>query len=202
MENAATLLIVSSQPLYAKVLGTHLQVKVQAAKGVETEATALLLLPESLKEIMQMDEAAVASGLPGLMLLPEGMRAQPVCRHLSRPIALETLRAEVDYLLQQPRQLRWEGVGHFDPVSMHLHNHFGQGMALTEKEAAILNFLASQNKPVTAEVLLESLWHYHRDAETHTFDTHLYRLRQKLESLFSDKLQIIHADAGYQIVAA
>jgi hypothetical protein len=200
MKNAATLLIVSAEPLYAKVLSAHLRVQVEPAKALEKAATALLLLPESLKEIMQMDEAAIASGVPSLMLLPEGMRAQPQCRHLNRPIALETLRGEVDYLLQQPRQLRWEGLGHFDPMSMHLHNHFGQGMALTEKEAALLNFLASQNKPVSAEILLESLWHYHRDAETHTFDTHLYRLRQKLEALFSDKLQIIHADAGYQLI--
>lgn len=199
MENAATLVIITPKPRFAEVLAAHLPVAVRHETVVtaETAATALLLLPETPKEVMQWDEAGAASGIPALMLLPEGVRAEPQCRYLGRPVTLEALRREVQYLLIRPRILRWEGVGHFDPVSLHLHNLFGQNMALTEKEAALLTALAGQPKPQSAEALLQALWHYHQQAETHTFDTHLYRLRQKLEGVFSEKLQILHQEAGY-----
>lgn len=199
MENAATLLIVGQKPIFAQVLAKHLAVTIQHDTVVHTKdnSTALLLLPENAKEAMVMEEAATKTNLPMLMLLPEGLRAEPSCRHLARPLALDTLRKEIDYLLQQPRRLHWENIGYFDPLGLHLHNLFGQSIALTEKEAALLSYLAGQQQSMTAEMLLAALWHYHPASETHTFDTHLYRLRQKLETVFSEKLTISYQNNGY-----
>ena len=53
---------------------------------------------------------------------------------------------------------------------------------ITEKEAAILvRLYKADGAPVSREDLLRDLWGYHAEAETHTVETHIYRLRQKLE---------------------
>jgi DNA-binding response OmpR family regulator len=135
-----------------------------------------------------------------LMLLPEGIRAQPSCRSLARPVPLLLLQREVEYLLQQPRKLYWRGIGAFDPTTLLLSAENGKQTTLTEKEAALLSHLAGQSTPQKAEVILAALWHYHPTAESHTFDTHLYRLRQKLESVFETRLSIQLTTEGYQLV--
>lgn len=52
---------------------------------------------------------------------------------------------------------------------------------LTEKEAALLNFLFRKGKAVDKETLLREIWGYGEGISTHTLETHIYRLRQKLE---------------------
>jgi len=52
----------------------------------------------------------------------------------------------------------------------------------TEKENKILIFLAKfKGGVVSREYLLKELWRYHQEVETHTLETHIYRLRQKIE---------------------
>ena len=71
---------------------------------------------------------------------------------------------------------------------------------LTEKECAILCSL-QQAFPaaVTKETLLESVWQYHPSTTTHTVETHVYRLRQKLENHGVTDFSIVTAAEGYII---
>ncbi|MBA5726845.1 response regulator transcription factor [Bombella mellum] len=58
----------------------------------------------------------------------------------------------------------------------------GQRIHLTEKETAILKYLyRAGGQPVERDVLLHEVWGYHASVTTHTLETHIYRLRQKIE---------------------
>jgi DNA-binding response OmpR family regulator len=72
---------------------------------------------------------------------------------------------------------------------------------LTEKEAAILKYLyRAGQKPVSRETLLGEVWGYNAGVTTHTLETHVYRLRQKIEKDPS-KAQILVTDqGGYRLV--
>jgi hypothetical protein len=203
MENALPLLIITPNRLFADTIARHLTPPCKQTEDLSEPASALLLLPETLLEVMQMDEQASQLALPCLMLLPEeASRAQPqFCRNVQRPIALAELQQEIHLLLQQPRKLHWQDVGSFDPAGLRLSNLFGQSTSLTEKEAALITYLSNQPKAVSRDTLLKRVWHYHPDTDTHTLETHLYRLRQKLHELFGDKLQIVSDDSGYRLIA-
>src|SRR5690606_31953951 len=58
-----------------------------------------------------------------------------------------------------------------------------QKIRLTEKETAILKFLyRAGDKPVGRDILLNEVWGYNSEVTTHTLETHVYRLRQKIEA--------------------
>jgi DNA-binding response OmpR family regulator len=73
---------------------------------------------------------------------------------------------------------------------------------LTEKEAAILRFLfrAGRN-PVSRDTLLGEVWGYNAGVNTHTLETHIYRLRQKMERDPSNAAILVTVPGGYRLVA-
>ena len=73
---------------------------------------------------------------------------------------------------------------------------------LTEKEVAILKCLISSGEEaVDRDTLLKQVWNYSPDVSTHTLETHIYRLRQKLEIDASIPRLIISKDGGFTIVS-
>ena len=72
-------------------------------------------------------------------------------------------------------------------------------LKLTEKEINTITYLSKSNKPVTVDELQESVWSYQSDIETHTVETHIYRLRKKILNKFSDNEFIISKKNGYKI---
>jgi hypothetical protein len=72
-------------------------------------------------------------------------------------------------------------------------------LKLTEKEINTINYLFKSNKPVSIDELQEKVWSYQSDIETHTVETHIYRLRKKILNTFNDKEFIISKKNGYQI---
>jgi Transcriptional regulatory protein, C terminal len=74
-------------------------------------------------------------------------------------------------------------------------------LELTEKECELLVALHQAGEDgITKDALLHTVWGYHPDVETHTLDTHLYRLRQKLaESPATPHIEIIVAQGTYRI---
>ena len=72
-------------------------------------------------------------------------------------------------------------------------------LKLTEKEINTIMFLSKSNKPVSVDELQEKVWSYQSDIETHTVETHIYRLRKKILNTFDDNKFIISKKNGYQI---
>ena len=72
-------------------------------------------------------------------------------------------------------------------------------LKLTEKEIKIITYLRKKNKPVNINELQDKVWSYQSNMETHTVETHIYRLRKKLLKIFDDNEFIISTENGYQI---
>jgi hypothetical protein len=72
-------------------------------------------------------------------------------------------------------------------------------LKLTEKEINTIKYLSNSNKPVGIEELQKMVWSYQSDIETHTVETHIYRLRKKILNTFNDNEFIISKKNGYQI---
>ncbi len=72
-------------------------------------------------------------------------------------------------------------------------------LKLTEKEINTIIYLSKSNKPVSIEELQKKVWSYQSDIETHTVETHIYRLRKKILNSFGDNEFIISEKNGYQI---
>ena len=72
-------------------------------------------------------------------------------------------------------------------------------LKLTEKEINTITYLYKSDKPVSIDELQKKVWSYQSDIETHTVETHIYRLRKKILNTFNDKDFIISEKNGYQI---
>ena len=64
-------------------------------------------------------------------------------------------------------------------------------LKLTEKEVNTIIYLSKENKPISINELQTKVWDYHSDIETHTVETHIYRLRKKISKNFLDDNFII-----------
>jgi hypothetical protein len=73
-------------------------------------------------------------------------------------------------------------------------------LKLTEKEINIISYLSKSDKPVSINELQKKVWSYQSDIETHTVETHIYRLRKKFLNTFDDNNFIISKKNGYQII--
>jgi len=72
-------------------------------------------------------------------------------------------------------------------------------LKLTEKEVNTVIYLSMSDKPVSIYELQNKVWGYQLDMETHTVETHIYRLRKKILNIFEDGDFIINKKNGYQI---
>ena len=72
-------------------------------------------------------------------------------------------------------------------------------LKLTEKEINTIIYLSKSNKAVSVGELQDKVWSYQSNIETHTVETHIYRLRKKILSTFKDDKFIISKKDGYQI---
>ncbi len=74
---------------------------------------------------------------------------------------------------------------------------------LTEKEAAVLKYLyRAGSVPVGRQVLLREVWGYASGASTHTVETHIYRLRRKIEPEPAAARILVNIDGGYRLASA
>jgi DNA-binding response OmpR family regulator len=89
----------------------------------------------------------------------------------------------------------------FRPGSKMLTGANAKKVRLTEKETAILRFLyRAGQSPVSRETLLQEVWGYNSGVTTHTLETHIYRLRQKIEKDAANPEILVTEAGGYKLV--
>ena len=72
-------------------------------------------------------------------------------------------------------------------------------LKITEKEIDFIEFLNSSTKPLSRDFILKNIWNYSTDTDTHTVETHIYRLRQKIKDKFEDSNFIKNSKKGYSL---
>jgi hypothetical protein len=70
---------------------------------------------------------------------------------------------------------------------------------LTEKEVQLIELLLNNHKPIPKDKILSLVWNYSSDADTHTVETHIYRLRKKITDKFTDEKFILNNKDGYYL---
>lgn len=124
--------------------------------------------------------------------------------YVTKPFRFAVLLARVRAQLRQHEQSEDATftIGHyvFRPSAKVLSDEAGSKIRLTEKETSILKYLYRVgDKPVTRDILLEEVWGYNSGVTTHTLETHIYRLRQKIERDPSNAELLVTESGGYKL---
>ncbi|MGI9424809.1 MAG: response regulator transcription factor [Hyphomicrobiaceae bacterium] len=125
--------------------------------------------------------------------------------YVTKPFKFAVLLARIRAQLRQHEQSEDAvfSLGHytFKPASKLLVDEAGLKVRLTEKETSILKYLyRAGEKVVTRDVLLHEVWGYNAGVTTHTLETHIYRLRQKIERDPSNAEILVTETGGYKLV--
>ena len=125
--------------------------------------------------------------------------------YVTKPFKFAVLLARIRAHLRQHEQTEDAvfSIGRytFRPSTKLMVDERGSKVRLTEKETAILKYLyRAGERPVTREVLLHEVWGYNSGVTTHTLETHIYRLRQKIERDPSNAELLVTEAGGYKLV--
>ena len=116
-------------------------------------------------------------------------------------VLLARVRAQLRTFEQSEDAVFQLGPYEFQPAMKLLVGQDGKKVRLTEKETNILKYLyRAGGKPVAREELLSEVWGYNAAVTTHTLETHVYRLRQKIEADPSSARILITESGGYKLV--
>ena len=125
--------------------------------------------------------------------------------YVTKPFKFAVLLARIRAQLRQHEQSEDAvftiGRFTFKPASKLLVDEAGAKTRLTEKETSILKYLyRAGEKVVTRDVLLHEVWGYNAGVTTHTLETHIYRLRQKIEKDPSNAEILLTETGGYKLM--
>lgn len=125
---------------------------------------------------------------------------------ITKPFRFVQLSAYIQSIITRFEQstdsiLRLGGIS-FHPSQKTLTDNNRKVISLTDKESDILEFLLSSNEyKATRELLLKQVWGYSPEADTHTIDTHVYKLRQKIETDPKNPEILVSKNGGFQLHA-
>jgi DNA-binding response OmpR family regulator len=228
---ARRILLVEDDPLLRRSLGEQLlgqeEIEAVTEAGTGAEALALASGPEGPFDLVLLDlglpdrdgrdvcRALRELGLrcPIIMLTAAdsdddtitGLEAGAndyVTKPFRLAVLLARLRAQIRQHEQSDDAVFTIGPYRFTPAAkMLLDEQANRKIRLTEKEAAILKYLYRQGRVVDRETLLGEVWGYNAGVTTHTLETHVYRLRQKIEPEPGVATLLVTETGGYRLNA-
>lgn len=125
--------------------------------------------------------------------------------YVTKPFRMPVLLARIRAALRQHDQSEDVvfsiGPYIFQPAAKTLESQEGAKIRLTDKETSILKFLYRQGpRTISRDILLSEVWGYNNRVTTHTLETHIYRLRQKIERDPSNARLLVTEEGGYRLV--
>jgi DNA-binding response OmpR family regulator len=125
--------------------------------------------------------------------------------YITKPFRFSVLLARIRAALRQHDQSEdvvfTIGPYSFQPAAKLLETAEGNKVRLTDKETSILKYLYRQGpKTISRDILLKEVWGYNNRVTTHTLETHIYRLRQKIERDPANARLLVTEDGGYRLV--
>ena len=228
MSNAkALVLIVEDEPEIAELIEFHAERAGMRARKVHSGRIALdvikrekpdlivldLMLPdidglEVCRRLKQSDDTRM---IPIVMVTAKGEEADIVAGielgaddYVTKPFRLAVLQARIRAQLRSHEHSEGAvfrlGPYEFRPAAKVLVDSSGRKVRLTEKETNILKYLyRAGDKSVAREELLAEVWGYNAGVTTHTLETHVYRLRQKIESDPAGGRLLLTEGGGYRL---
>lgn len=220
------LLLVDDDSLFRQSLAEQLRMEegfavteagsgASALAAVSDENYDLILLDVSLGDIDGRDVCRQLRGQgvtsPIIMLTGADTEADTIHGldsgandYVTKPFRLGVLLARIRAQLRvhehNETAVLTVGPYQFRPAAKQLvHQRTKKKIRLTEKETAILKYLYRKGSPVGREELLAEVWGYNSGVTTHTLETHVYRLRQKIETDPSNAAILVTAQNGYQL---
>jgi DNA-binding response OmpR family regulator len=118
------------------------------------------------------------------------------------PVLLARIRAQLRQHEQSEDAVFTVGPYTFKPAMKMMVTEDDRKIRLTEKETNILKFLYRSNEGIVPrDTLLHEVWGYNAGVTTHTLETHIYRLRQKIEPDPSNARLLVTESGGYRLVS-
>ena len=120
---------------------------------------------------------------------------------VAKPVRLGVLASVLKKALEQrPIIDPMIGPWRFDSMARHLEDASGHRVRLTDKESTILAVLRQAGGVVSREKLLAEVWGYTAAITTHTLETHIYRLRRKIEADPGNAALLLTEGGGYRLI--
>lgn len=186
-----SVILFSTQSFLAEALTDSLpECKLKVAASAEALPA---LLPEAQLLIVERSEAEKQPGIT----------ADIASVIFSRPVKLRellyTIRTRLQAQSQETISLQ-EGFSYASRERVLTSNQSKANVSLTEKEDALFTILLNnQEKSYSREELLAAVWGYHEEADSHTLETHIYRLRNKLKQVECPYDILSPGEGGYKI---
>lgn len=179
------------EQIAAQKLGTPRVAATVAALAAQSEGQDACVAVVDAEGCDPADRAALAAMAarpekPVLLVLGQAEDDDPATESFAKPFRLGHLAARLRYYLETAPLLR-DTVAVFGPYTLDPRNRRvlradGETVRLTEKETALLVFLARRGAPATRAEILDAVWGYDERIDTHTLETHIYQLRRKLDA--------------------
>lgn len=159
--------------------------------------------------VVVASEAQIPKGEtpPAVLLASQPVRGRVACPvvQLSLPLRVQALLTEVRLALAVPPVPEWETLGEHWAFSRQgkwlQYIPADEAVALTDKEIQIIQSLAKSGvEGVSREALLKDVWGIDSALDTHTLETHIYRLRAKMRELAGDAECIATSEGGYRFL--